>query len=131
MFELALQSDGAPVSIKSIAERQSISETYLEQLFQKLRQAGLLTSLRGAQGGYLLAKPPGEISVGDILKALEGPLTPADCVLGNCANSQDCVTRAIWCRIYDGINTVVDSITLGQMLEDYQPQISADRTRCK
>jgi len=74
MFELALQSDGAPVSIKSIAERQSISETYLEQLFQKLRQAGLLTSLRGAQGGYLLAKPPGEISVGDILKALEGPL---------------------------------------------------------
>ena len=134
MFALALNSQKGPVSIKNISESQSISETYLEQIFAKLRQGGLVTSIRGAGGGYQLARAPKEITVGEILKILEGPLAPAECVIDACENAEACQTQSIWCRIYEGINQVVDSITLGDMLEDYEKQHRAratDGERCK
>ncbi len=132
MFVLALKYEDGPQSIKSISEAQHISETYLEQLFATLRKSGLISSTRGAGGGYILSRSPKEISVGSILEALEGPLSPADCVTGSCKSAQDCATHSIWMRIYDGISNVVNSITLQDMLDDYNEKKSTlDLSRCK
>jgi Rrf2 family protein len=123
MIDLALNSDNEPISLKNIAERQNISEPYLEQLIASLRKAGLVESIRGAQGGYRLSKKTAEISVGQILRALEGSLAPTDCVIENeeneCEASDYCVTRVIWEKIHDSINKVVDSITLKDLVNDY------------
>lgn len=118
---LASESDRA-VSITSIARRQSLSKSYLEQLVRSLRKAGLVASTRGAQGGYRLAKSPAEISVGDILRALEGDLDPVDCAAlrasGQCTAQEVCVTKYVWERISDSINAAVDGITLQQLLDE-------------
>src|SRR5690242_1173163 len=96
MLDLALHNSEGQVSLKSIAERQGLSENYLEQLFSALRKAGLVKSMRGAQGGYVLAMAAEEISVGAILRALEGSLAPVDCVSdgesSQCSRSNGCVT---------------------------------------
>ena len=78
VVDLALHQEEEAVSLSSIAERQHISMSYLEQLIARLKKAGIVGSVRGAQGGYMLAKPAGEISVGEILRALEGSLNPVD-----------------------------------------------------
>ena len=122
MFDLAQHMGDGPTSLKSIAERQGISEHYLEQLVSGLRKAGLVKSVRGAQGGYLLGREPGKIRVGDIIRVLEGPIAPADCVSEEdpecCAKADYCVTRSIWEKVRDSIAEVLDSITLETMLED-------------
>lgn len=124
MFDLALNSDGGPLPLKTIAERQEISEPYLEQLISALRKAGLVTSVRGARGGYMLAHPPEEITVGEIIRTLEGPMAPVDCVVedepAHCSRAEYCVTRGIWEKIRDSINSVIDGITLQDMLDDYK-----------
>lgn len=121
MIDLADYSEKMPQSIACIAARQSISDSYLEQLMAKLKKAGLITSIRGAQGGYVLAKPSKEISVGDILRALED-LSPVNCVglKGEqaCGGSDTCVTRNVWKRIDDSIQHAVDSIFLDELVED-------------
>jgi len=122
MFELALHYGEEPVSIKSIAEKQNISEYYLEQLFSSLRKAKLIKSIRGAQGGYVLAKPPAEITAGDILDVLEGPIEISECIGDdeiNCSRAGYCATRLLWIKISDSVNQVVNSITLQDMLGDY------------
>ncbi len=123
MFDLALHSGGGPLPLKSIAERQEISEPYLEQLISTLRKAGLVNSVRGAQGGYLLARPPEAITVGEIIRTLEGPMAPTECVIEGeetkCHRADCCVTRVIWEKIRDSINEVIDAITLQNMIEDY------------
>jgi Rrf2 family protein len=122
MLDLAIYSKEMPVPISSIAERQSISENYLEQLFAKLKKAKLITSTRGAQGGYTLAKSIKEISVGDILRALEGDLTPVDCSLLKeelqCEGEDSCVTKIVWKKISDSINRVVDDISLEDLIDE-------------
>lgn len=122
MFDLAQHAGAGPTSLKSIAERQGISEHYLEQLIYSLRKAGLVKSVRGAQGGYLLAKEPAKIRVGDIIRVLEGPIAPADCVAEvnrePCQREAYCVTRPIWEKVRDSIAGVLDDITLETMLED-------------
>lgn len=122
MIDLADFSEEMPQSIASIAARQSISDSYLEQLMAKLKKAGLITSIRGSQGGYVLAKPGEEISVGDILRALEGDLSPVKCMglKGDqaCSGSGSCVTRNVWKRIDDSIQNAVDSIYLSELVED-------------
>lgn len=121
MIDLADYSEEMPQSIACIAARQSISDSYLEQLMAKLKKAGLITSIRGAQGGYVLARPSKEISVGDILRALED-LSPVNCVglKGEqaCGGSDTCVTRNVWKRIDDSIQHAVDSIFLDELVED-------------
>ena len=121
MIDLADYSEEMPQSIACIAARQSISDSYLEQLMAKLKKAGLITSIRGAQGGYVLAKPSKEISVGDILRALED-LSPVNCVglKGEqaCGGSDTCVTRNVWKRIDDSKQHAVDSIFLDELDED-------------
>ena len=88
----------------------------------KLKKAGLVKSLRGAQGGYLLARGAGEISVGDILRALEGDLRPVNCPgitePGECSGAGSCVTKYVWKRINDSLNETVDNIFLSTLVEE-------------
>ena len=120
MYDLAVNFQEGPQPVKAISERQGIPEAYLEQLVAPLRRAGLLKSQRGSSGGYILARQPQEVSIGAIVRALEGPLAPASCVLEEeaCEQSQMCAMHSLWRRMYDGMNDLFDSITLKQMLED-------------
>ena len=124
MLDLAVHNSDGQISLKSIAERQDISENYLEQLFATLRKSGLVNSIRGSQGGYILAHSPENITVGSILRSLEGSLAPVDCVMENdpmqCSRSECCVTRYIWEKIRDSVNSVVDAITLDDLVKDYK-----------
>lgn len=122
MFELAKNYGSGTMSLKDIAKNQDLSETYLEQLIAPMRKAGFVNSIRGAQGGYELSKQPEKITVGEIIRLLEGPLAPSDCVVGDepeCSKANYCVTRTIWERIMDSINNVIDSITLKDMINDF------------
>lgn len=125
MFELAKTYGEGALSIKQIAAAQTLSEQYLEQIFARLKSAGLVDSTRGAGGGYSLSAEPVRISVGRILVALEGELSPAECVgedAAICKNKGICTTHVIWQRIYDGFNEVINGITLQDMLDDYHRQ---------
>ena len=122
MIDLALYSEKEPASIASIAARQHISESYLEQLIAKLRKAGLVTSVRGACGGYVPGRPVEEISVGDVLRVLEGSLEAAQCSgmedESACENHDICVTKYVWKRINDSITQAVDTMMLDQLIEE-------------
>ncbi len=122
LIDLAQYSEVEPVSINSIATRQGISERYLEQLMTLLKKAGLVKSIRGAGGGYVLAKETSEISVGDVLRALEGSLDPVECAAFNgedtCEAAGGCVTKYVWQRINESINRTVNEISLKQLVEE-------------
>ncbi|WP_206812670.1 RrF2 family transcriptional regulator [Paradesulfitobacterium ferrireducens] len=130
MFDLAQHFGEGPISLKSIAERQDISEHYLEQLISGLRKAGLVKSVRGAQGGYVLGREPGKMTIGDVIRVLEGPIAPVDCVAEEdpecCSKADYCVTRTVWEKVRDSIAEVLDSITLEDMVKDSK-QKEADR----
>ena len=119
MVDLAVNSETEPVSIHSIGERQDISDGYLEQLIAKLKRAGLVESIRGAAGGYRLARSAEEISVGDLLRALEGNLTPIECPAleaeSECVKESSCVTKVVWKRIDDALKDAVDNISLQEL----------------
>lgn len=131
MFELALNYGKDPVSIKTIAERQNISEYYLEQLFSSLRKAGLVKSIRGAQGGYILPKPPKDISASDILNVLEGPIEISECIQDDeiklCNRADCCSTRLLWRKISDSVNSVINTTTLQDMVDDYNDMIASKK----
>jgi len=121
MYQLAIHYGEGPIPLKQIADKENLSENYLEQLVSQLRKEGLLTSVRGAQGGYMLAIPPREITVGNVLRVLEGDLAPADCIMEEdygCENEENCVTKLVWIKIKDSIDEVVDSITLQDMIDE-------------
>ncbi len=122
MYDLALNADGGPQPIKALAERGGIPEAYLEQLFAVLKREKLVTSTRGAQGGYVLARKPSEITVGDVLRALEGGLSLVDCLDEEeaCGKSCACPSRIVWQKLRDGLNAIVDGITLQDMIDDYK-----------
>ncbi len=122
MLELALCESSAPLSIKTIAENQGVPEPYLEQLMSGLKKAGLVTSTRGAQGGYALAKKPCDISFGDIFRALEGSMAPVECVDDSayCAKSADCAVHMLYGRIMRGMEEVYNSISLEDMKNDQE-----------
>ncbi|NLJ98486.1 MAG: Rrf2 family transcriptional regulator [Tissierellia bacterium] len=123
MYQLAIHYGEGPIPLKNIADKQNLSENYLEQLVSVLRKEGLLNSVRGAQGGYMLSKAPMDITVGDILRILEGDMAPADCVTDGdfeCENEENCVTKTVWIKIRDSIDEVIDSITLQDMLDKRQ-----------
>ncbi len=124
MFQLALHYGEGPIPLKNIADKQELSENYLEQLVSQLRKEGLLESVRGSQGGYMLAKPPQEITVGDVLRVLEGNLALTDCVLDNdlykCDREDECVAKLVWLKISNSINEVTDTITLNDMVEEHR-----------
>ncbi len=121
MYQLAMHYGEGPIPLKQIADKEDLSENYLEQLVSQLRKEGLLISVRGAQGGYMLAMPPVEITVGNVLRVLEGNLAPADCIIEEdygCEKEENCVTKLVWIKIKDSIDEVVDSITLQDMIDE-------------
>lgn len=124
MIDLAINAKDTQISIKNISERQNISENYLEQIIAILKKSGFVKSSRGAQGGYSLNKSPKDISVGDILRALEGDLNPVDCITVNeevqCNESDLCVTKFVWKQISDSINNVVDNISLEDLVHEQE-----------
>lgn len=121
IYELALHYGEGPIPLKEIAENQNLSESYLEQLFLALRKDKIIKSVRGAQGGYLLAREPKDITVGEVLRCLEGNIAPSACLDEdeniNCAELDQCITRFVWAEIKDSIEEVIDSITLEDMLQ--------------
>ena len=112
MVELAINYGGAPLNI---------SEYYLEQLFSPLRKAKLITSIRGAQGGYVLSREPKDITVAEIMYVLEGPIEIAECIDGvSCDNLDCCATRLLWAKIKNSIDDVMKSVTLQDIVNDYE-----------
>lgn len=126
VIDIAIHGENEPVSLSDIAIRQDISISYLEQLIAKLKKAHIVTSIRGVKGGYSLAAPMNKISVGDILRALEGDLSPVNCseVTENgdpCKESGQCITKIVWRRINDSINSAVDNLMLSDLLKETIP----------
>lgn len=137
MIDMARYSGEEPVSISSVAARQGISEGYLEQIVSLLKKAGLVKSIRGATGGYMPAKDIGEISVGDILRALEGNLEPVRCAAfyseEGCVESEGCVTKYVWQKINESINETVDQIKLSELVRESKkvnPQGECGNHKC-
>ena len=121
MAELARYAPGSTVSLKEISERQQLSLKYLEQIVVQLSRAGFVTSTRGAQGGYQLARHPSEYTVGDILRITEGSLAPVACLEHepiDCARANECITLDFWRGLYDAINQYVDSVTLEELVNN-------------
>jgi Rrf2 family protein len=123
MFEIAKDYKSGPVTIKEIARRQGMSVSYLEQLLNKLRKAGLIKSQKGPGGGYTLGKKPGEISMGTILSALEGPVAITDCLnpakrKPECGLVEKCVTRLLWQSLGKKIEDFLGTITLNDLLKE-------------
>lgn len=121
MLSLALHYENGTMALKTIAKEQEISEKYLEQIINPLTKSGLVKSFRGAQGGYILTKHPNDVSIGEILRILEGSLSPVDCVDNPmCPNSDSCVSLTIWKKMKDALDDVVDNISLGDLIEEYK-----------
>lgn len=107
MIELAKKHGEGPLSLKSIAQMNDLSEHYLEQLIAPLRNAGLVKSIRGAYGGYILGEIPSKITAGDIIRVLEGPISPVEGI-----EDEEPAKRELWMRIRDAVKDVLDNTTL-------------------
>ncbi len=122
MFDLASHSQDGPVPLRQISEREEISLNYLEQLFLKLRKAGLVESVRGPGGGYLLRKRPKEIRISDIIRAVEESLAPISCIESKkkpkCHRIDVCIPRLLWKRLGERITQFLDSNTLADLCEE-------------
>ena len=101
-----------------IAQKLSLSEPYLEQLMSILKKDGIVVSVRGAGGGYYLSRKPEEITIGDILRPLEGDFELNDCLTEGCENREKCKTKGIWVKLYAGINDILNSMTLKEMIDE-------------
>ena len=122
MVDLAVHYQQGLVPLKEIAVRQDLSEKYLEQIMMQLNRSGLVRSVRGAQGGYTLAMDPAQITVGAVLRVMEGSLAPVDCIGCDavaCERMSQCVTVDVWRKLGAAIEGVVDGITLADLREDY------------
>lgn len=120
MLDIALDHSGEPVRIKDIAARQEISEKYLEQIISVLNKAGLVKSIRGSQGGYLLTREPDKYTAGMILRVTEGPLSPVTCLddeVNVCERRSFCATLRLWQMLNTAICDVVDKVTLADLME--------------
>ena len=122
LLDLAMHSQRKPVQLKEIANRQSISLHYLEHLITPLVAAGIIKSLRGSQGGVLLAKSPKEIRLSDVVELLEGSIAPVECTQSPevCDRSKFCATRDIWGELAEAIKGVLEATTLQDLVERQQ-----------
>jgi len=119
MVELAQRYGSGPVSLSEVAAAQEVSLSYLEQVIRPLRRAGLLTSTRGASGGYTLARPPATITIGDVIRVLGGAIVPIRCVTDQtcspCSLEDRCATRSVWEIVRDRLTETLDGITLADL----------------
>lgn len=118
-MELALHHGEGPVMMQSIADSQGVSRKYLDTIFTNLKSAGLVRSRRGIGGGHMLGKAPETIRLGDVLRALEGPLALVDCVssVDLCSRSHRCVTRDVWREVGQAVEGVLDNITVADLVQ--------------
>lgn len=126
MLDLALNNTGGCIKVKDIAARQGISEKYLEQIIAVLNKAGYVTSVRGAQGGYRLAKRAEDYTVGMILRLTEGSMAPVSCLEESapaCERCDSCETLEVWKELYAAINQVIDNVTIADLVEKRQKRL--------
>ncbi|BCA79663.1 Rrf2 family transcriptional regulator [Desulfuromonas sp. AOP6] len=125
MVSLHLHTQGSPVSLKEIASREEISLTYLEQLFVKLRRGGIVDSVRGPGGGYVLARSADEIRVDQIIDSVEETLVPVSCMddQGRCSCTDHCVTHSVWQGLGERIRTFLASMTLADLTREANDKI--------
>lgn len=126
MVSLARHYGTGPIALSNIASESSVPSAYLEQLLGTLRRSGLVASTRGAHGGYALARAPQEVLVGEIYRALEGPVAPMECVSEvepeeQCPLIDGCATRVVWLKVRDSIVEALDSTTLADLLAQSRP----------
>lgn len=126
MTELAVRSGEKPVKLKDIAESQDISIKYLEQLMHPLRVSGYVKTLKGSRGGYMLNKPPSEITLYDIVLTVEGSLAPVDCVDDSriCERVEKCVTRNIWVNLHKVIVDELKAVSLEELAQKQKHQLT-------
>lgn len=120
MVDLAMNNNGEMVRMKEIAERQNISEKYLEQIISVLKRAGFVRSLRGSQGGYQLAREPKDYTVGMILRLTEGSMAVVSCLEdeeNQCTRASQCVSLKLWTMIDKAVSDIIDHVTLQDMVE--------------
>jgi Rrf2 family cysteine metabolism transcriptional repressor len=127
MVELGRTADSAPVSLTSVADAELLPLAYLEHLVAKLREAGLVSSTRGAHGGYQLARPPEEIDMLDVVQALEGPIAPMECFHEEregkvlCSHETDdgraCATKVLWTRVQGGVTKALAGTSLAELVK--------------
>jgi Rrf2 family transcriptional regulator, cysteine metabolism repressor len=127
MVELGRTADSAPVSLGAVAESEMLPLSYIEHLVAKLRGAGLVTSTRGAHGGYQLARPPEEIDMLEVVQALEGPIAPMECFHDEregkvlCSHETDgghaCATKVLWTRVQGGVTKALSGTTVADLVE--------------
>lgn len=128
MLDLAFHSQVKPVTLTDIATRQTISLSYLEQLFSRLRRAGMVIGVRGPGGGYKLSKDASEISISDIILAVDEQVDLTNCESkGNCQNEQPCLTHDLWMGLSHTVRNYLDGITLGELLKQEDVQVVAQR----
>lgn len=123
MLNLALNDGPGALSIADIAKKEAISTAYLEQLLNKLRRSGLIKSIRGPKGGYILSKRSADITVADIVKTLEGRIYPVHCAtIGtgdvSCKNGKSCVPKFVWHKLAKAINDCLESVTLEDLCDE-------------
>jgi len=131
-----LNNNGELVSISTISERQGISQPYLEQIFNKLKKDGIVLSKPGPGGGYSLAKDPSDLTIGDIIRSLEGSLAPVKCVSENeadasCPRMDICATRLLWQKLGDDIERFFDSITVDQLKREAEASAKKPKAKSK
>lgn len=123
MLDLAMRDGNGPVTLAGISDRQKISLSYLEQLFGKLRRRALVESVRGPGGGYCLAKDTGDISVAEIIRAVDEPIDATQCGgLGNCLDEHRCMTHELWTGLNKHIYEYLEAVSLAQLVQQQRTQ---------
>ena len=125
LLDLALHCSDEPVQLKDIARREVLSPSYLEHLFIPLIVSGILKSTRGARGGVSMARPPGEITLREIVEALEGPISLVECLSENseCPRSGACATQDIWEELTEAIGNILENSTLADLVEKQKSKV--------
>jgi Rrf2 family cysteine metabolism transcriptional repressor len=123
LLEIADHSPKEPLNIRTISQRQKMSVTYLEQILYRLKKAGLVKSIRGAKGGYVLSRDRGTITVAEVIDALDGPISISNCDVPqlrekSCPGPKTCISRVLWKRLEDYIEEILSKITLADLKED-------------
>lgn len=120
VFELAKRANTGPVKISDVAEAQAIPLRFLEIILNQLKQGGFVDSVRGKEGGYFIVRAPQSLSVGEIIRYMQGPMDPVDCIVGKqkCPLAGDCSFEPMWGKVHSAISGVLDKTTIHQLLED-------------
>ncbi|HEX8185275.1 MAG TPA: Rrf2 family transcriptional regulator [Blastocatellia bacterium] len=128
VLDIAQHSDGSPIPLAAISKREGISLLFLEQLFQQLRKGSVVKSVRGPHGGYVLARDPSEITIGEIVRLIEPPLYTSSCFskgesVDSCRISDTCIGGAIWKQLAEHVDNFLDSITVADLCNKSKPEV--------